>query len=82
MPLTPEEAQQVSDLRSRMTANMQAGRLTWEGFTKEEIKLGLESLRGGRARMADAAAKGRKKAAKAAAGPPPNMEALLKEFDV
>lgn len=80
MPLTPEEAQQVSDLRSRMLGNIQAGRTPWENFSKEEIKLGLESLRGGRARAAESMAKGRKTKATAPAGPEPDMADLLKSF--
>lgn len=80
MPLTPEESQRVADLRSRMLGNIQAGREPWEGFTKEELIKGLESLKGGRANMAAAATAGRKKATKAAAGPPPDMGDLLKSF--
>jgi hypothetical protein len=65
-----------------MLANVQQGLEPWTGFTKEELILGLESLKGGRARMAEAATKGRKKAAKASAGPAPEMGDLLKALNL
>ncbi len=79
MPLTPEQSQQVSDLRRRMLDNVAAGKATWDGFTREELQLGLESLRGGRARMAEAATKGRKAKAAKDKGTPPDMS-FLKDF--
>lgn len=80
MPLTPEDSQCVTDLRSRMLGNLQAGKQAWEGFTKEELIRGLEVLKGGRARMAEATTAGRKKAAKAAGGPAPDLGDLFKSF--
>ena len=63
MPISPEESQKVTDMRSRMLANVAQGRSAWEGFSKEELREGLAILQGGRARSAEAATVARKKKA-------------------
>ena len=67
MPLSPEDSQRITDLRSRMLANLAAGRQPWEGCTKEELRSALDQIRSGRSRAAAAATKSRK--SKEGAGP-------------
>lgn len=74
-----EKAQKMSDFRSRMLDNKAAGRPAWHGFTRDELKQGMEYARAGRGRAQEAGAKTRQKKAAEAKGTPPDMS-FLNEF--
>lgn len=57
MSLLPEEAQQLTDLRSHMLRNIQQGKPAHEGLTQEAIAKGLAFLRRNRQAAAEAGAK-------------------------
>lgn len=73
--LTPEQAQNLTDLRSRMLTNIENGRPSHEGISEEELSLALSAVRGSRAAAAAAGGtakgegKGRKKKADPLATP-------------
>ena len=78
MPMTPEQAQQLSDLQRRILANTAAGRPSSHGIEKDEIAKAVDILRGDRtSAMASAAAKGKTKKA-AAKTSSESLEARLK----
>jgi hypothetical protein len=66
MPITPEEAQKLSNLQRRMLANIAADKPSHDGLTKEEIKEALDFVRSGRA---SAVAAGEKATAKKTRAP-------------
>lgn len=70
MPVSPEQMQLATNIQSRMLANIQRGRPSHEGITREELHTALSALRSGRATAAAAATAGRKKAAAAKAAKP------------
>jgi len=52
--LTIEEAQMLTDLRSRMLANIQAGKPAFDGLTTEEYRRALDIVRENRSAAAKA----------------------------
>lgn len=65
--ITPEAAQKLTDLRSRMLENIKTGKPSHEGITEEDIKIGLSSIRSNRSAAAMSGGKAAsKKKAKAA----------------
>lgn len=67
MSVTPEQAQKLTDLRTKILENVQKGLSPNEGLTKEDIREALSYLRQNRsAAQAAGAAKAKGKKAKAA----------------
>lgn len=73
--LTPEQAQKITDLRSRMISNLAKGLPSHEGIDKEELRLAISYVRGARSTAATKAAKPAK-AGKAPAAPSANLDAF------
>lgn len=75
--LTPEQAQRITDLRTRMYQNVASGLPAQHGISADEIREGLSFLRQNRA-GAVAKSTAAKKKAKAASAPgaPVNLDAF------
>jgi len=79
MPITPEEAQKLTNLQQRMLANIAKNLPSHEGLTKEEIKEALDFVRSGRnASIAAGAAKEKKPRKAKASGA--SLDTVLSKF--
>lgn len=64
MPLSPENAQKLTNLQQRILANAAADRPKHAGISKEELKEALDILRGDRAKALQAGVEKAKKGKK------------------
>lgn len=79
MNISPEEAQKLTNMQSRMLSNIQAGKPAHEGITEEELSECLSFIRKNRAASAlDSAAK--PKAKRGAKAKKPAVEVDTKFF--
>jgi hypothetical protein len=70
MNLSPENAQQLTNLQERMLANIAAGKASFDGLTEDQIREGLSFLRQNRAASASLGGKTKAKNASGKAKKP------------
>jgi len=85
MPITPEEAQKITDLRARMLDNVQKGLDSTNGISQEELSQALAFVRSNRsaasvAKAASATGGRKKKSADAALATKPSGVANNPKF--
>jgi hypothetical protein len=81
MPLTPEEAQEISNLHLKVLANVAGGKPPHDGISQDEVKRTLDLLRKDRAAALSAGSAGKPKKSRAAAPKVSNLnESLASKF--